>query len=146
MRDKCFFYLLGNHLKVLQYSQYSTFVRVKAAIEVASKKQEMSVIKLVKVGQPPLTFQWEGRPSLRCQSHSGNSSKNSSILAKAQKKIIGSACFIRQLNQIRLLQQRVKKKLQTCNFLQKSASIGLLIHKRRSLIHLLFYNFLILNY
>ena len=141
MRDKCFFYLLGNHLKVLQYSQYSTFVRVKAAIEVASKKQEMSVIKLVKVGQPPLTFQWGERPSLRCQSHSGNSSKNSSILAKAQKKIIGSAFFIRQLNQIRLLQQMTKQKnLQTCNFLQKSASIGL-IHQRRSLINLIFFNF-----
>ena len=94
----------------------------------------MSVIKLVKVGQPPLTFQWGKRPSLRCQSHSGNSSKNSSILAKAQKKIIGSAFFIRQLNQIRLLQQMTKqKKLQTCNFLQKNASISL-IHKRRSLI------------
>ena len=70
----------------------------------------MSVIKLVKVGQPPLTFQWGERPSLRCQSHSGNSSKNSSILAKAQKKIIGSAFFMRQLNQIRLLQQMTNKK------------------------------------
>ena len=142
MKDYSFFYLLGNHLKVLKYSQYSTFVRVKAAIEVASKKQEMSVIKLVKVGQPPLTFQWGKRPSLRCQSHSGNSSKNSSIFGKSSEKN-NWVCFFYQvvkLDQTLSIDDQTKKIPQTCNFLPKSASISL-IHKRRSLIPLIFYHF-----